>query len=289
MEVLPVDAALPGMQALASRVWTPESRHHPGQLAWSARYADPEELDHGPVALVRHGDRVLGWAWAEAPDWLELCVDPSRSDVVAELVDWFLEQSPAGEVATMVLESEQHLLGPLVDAGFVVSERPWFTHHTLDLAGLGPQSLPEGYVLRPVEPGETDRRAAVHRAAWSATSKVTGTAYARLAATLPYRSDLDWVVEHQPSGEWVASCLAWLDPMTAVALLEPVGCVPEHRGRGLAGAVSLAALLAARDAGARSGLVCPRGDDAYPVPQRVYRALGFVPGPRTQTLIRVGG
>ena len=84
----------------------------------------------------------------------------------------------------------------------------------------------------------------------------------------------------------IASVCVWLDTVTGVALVEPVGCVPEHRGRGLAGAVSAAALGAARDAGATTGMVCPRGDDGYPVPMRVYQRLGFEPGPRTITLVR---
>ena len=35
------------------------------------------------------------------------------------------------------------------------------------------------------------------------------------------------------------------------------------------------------EAGATTGLVRPRGDDDYPEPGRVYRGIGFVPGPRT--------
>ena len=87
----------------------------------------------------------------------------------------------------------------------------------------------------------------------------------------------------------VASACLWLDTETGVVLVEPVGCAPDHRGRGLAGAVSLAALHAARDAGAHTGLVCPRGDAAYPLPGRIYRAIGFRPGSRTVTLVRPGG
>jgi len=102
-----------------------------------------------------------------------------------------------------------------------------------------------------------------------------------------YRHDLDWVAV-DAAGEMVTSVCLWLDPATGVALVEPVGCAPEHRGRGLAGAVSLAALRAAYDIGATTGLVCPRGDDDYPVPGRVYRAIGFEPGPRTVTLARSG-
>lgn len=294
--VLPIAEALPAMQALASRLWSTGSRHHPGQLAWSAAYALPEELDHGPVLLGGDPGEPVAWGWAESDDWLELCVDPARADIATTVIEWFLDRAPAGQVSTMVLESEHHLLGPLQAAGFAVADLPWFTHHTLDLATLRPVPEVEGYAFRHVTPDEHAQRAAVHRAAWSATSKVSTGAYERLAATPPYRHDLDWVAVRTDGdgdgagagerGEMVASVLVWLDPATGVALVEPVGCVEEHGGRGLAGAVSLAALTAARDAGATTGLVCPRGDDGYPVPQRIYQRIGFEPGPRTLTLTR---
>jgi GNAT superfamily N-acetyltransferase len=105
-------------------------------------------------------------------------------------------------------------------------------------------------------------------------------------ATPPYRPALDHVVV-SGSGEWVASCCVWWDESTGVALVEPVGCVLEHRGRGLAAAASVSALTAARELGATEGLVCPRGDDDHPGPARLYRRLGFVPGARTVALERV--
>ena len=42
-ETLAIDRALPELQAVASRL-TPGSWQHPGQVAWSASYALPEEL-----------------------------------------------------------------------------------------------------------------------------------------------------------------------------------------------------------------------------------------------------
>jgi len=89
-----------------------------------------------------------------------------------------------------------------------------------------------------------------------------------------------------PDGEWVASCCVWLDTATGVALVEPVGCVEEHGRKGLATAASVSALTAARDAGATTGLVCPRGDDDYPGPARLYQRIGFAPGARTRTYRR---
>ena len=286
------------MQALATRTWSREARHHPGQVAWSARHAqgDDQGADSGAARLWREDGVVAGWAWAEQPTWLELCVDrdhPWVTDIARDAVAWFLARAPDLPTRTMVLRSEHHLLDVLNEAGFIeagVVEKgvPWFTYHHLELDRLPEVPTTPGYRLRPIEPDEAAPRAACHRAAWSAPgqpSRVTTTSYAALMRTPPYRSDLDWVAL-APDGAWVGSCLVWLDPTTEVALVEPVGCAPDHRRNGLASAVSIAALHAARNAGAREALVCPRGDRDYLAPQALYQGMGFEPGERTVTLVR---
>ena len=134
-------------------------------------------------------------------------------------------------------------------------------------ARLPPVPDVPGYTIRAVRDDEWDARAECHRRSWSDTSKVSGAAYRRLMATPPYRAALDRVAV-TADGEMVASCCVWLDDASGIALVEPVGCRPEHRRHGLASAVSLAALHAARDLGATTGLVRPRGDDDYPEPGR---------------------
>jgi GNAT superfamily N-acetyltransferase len=284
---LTVDAALPAMHEVAARL-TPTSWQHPGQISWSARYALPQDLEHGPVRVFERGGVAVGWAWAESPEWMEWCVDPAYPGVAEEAVAWFLETTTATSVRTSNLDTEPHLAAALEAAGFVEVPDLWFVQHTLDLAGLWPVPDVPGYTLRAVRPDEAEARAACHRGSWSATSKVTTAAYERLMATPPYRTALDWVAV-AADGEMVASCCVWLDEGSGVALVEPVGCRPEHRGRGLASAVSLAALHAARDAGGTLGLVRPRGDDDYPEPGRVYRGVGFVPGPRTHDRVLTRG
>lgn len=279
-ERLDVEQALPQMQELASRLWSRSRRHHPGQLAWSAAYGEPAMLDLGPVFVLDDA-----WAWLESTDWLEVC--GTEPDAVRAVVTAALDATH-GDVTASTLETEEVVLGSLIEAGFAEVEAPWFTHHHLDLADLPAVVVPEGYAVRAVRVGEHEQRAAVHRAAWSATSKVTTSAYGRLMATPPYRPELDHVVVSEP-GEWVASCCVWLDEATDVALVEPVGCVPEHRGRGLAAAASVSALTAARALGATEGLVCPRGDDDYPGPARLYGRIGFIPGARTRTYRRQAG
>jgi RimJ/RimL family protein N-acetyltransferase len=281
---------LRAMQQLASRLWSPTSRFHPGQLAWSRYYrpVDPSALDEGEaIAVWTDDDEVLGFGWAEAPDWLELQVDPSRPDVAAEVVDWFEEVSDAETQSALVMESDVAEQA-LAAAGFAPRpDEPHFTHHTVDLAGLPPAPTVPGYRFRHVEPHEARSRAAVHAASWSefGPSKVDEQAYEQLMAAWPYRPDLDWVAV-DADGTMVASALVWLDPSSGVGLVEPVGCVPEHRGRGLAGAVTSAALRRLAQVGGSVAQVSPRGDDGYPGPQQLYRSLGFRPRARTVTWTR---
>lgn len=278
------------MQALGSRLWEAAPRHHPGQLAWCARSI--EGADAGAVRFWSEHGADAGWAWVQEPASLELCIDPDdlhATDVAREAVAWFLADTPDDRPArTTVLAGEHLLLEVLAEAGFLPEGGPFFTHHQVDLARLPAVSAVSGYRIKVVRQGEATPRAACHRAAWGSPehpSRVSTTSYAAVMATPPYRADLDWVAV-AGDGSWVASCLGWLDPATGVALLEPVGCAPNHRRRGLAGAVSLAALHAARDAGATRAVVCPRGDRAYPAPQALFRGLGFEPGERTVTLVR---
>lgn len=281
---------LRAMQDLASRLWSPTSRFHPGQLAWSRYYrpVDPAALDDGEaVAVWTEAGETLGFGWAEAPDWLELQVDPARPDVAEEVIEWFEEVSDAETQSALVMEGDvaEQALGA---AGFAPQpDEPFFTHHALDLVDLPPVPSVPGYRLRHVEPHEARERAAVHAASWSdvGPSKVDEQAYRQVMGAWPYRPDLDWVAV-DANGEMVASALVWLDDAHGVGLVEPVGCVPAHRGRGLAGAVTLAALHRLAEVGATVAQVSPRGDDGYPGPQRLYRSMGFRPTARTVTWSR---
>lgn len=280
------------LQHLGSRLWpaSASGRHHPGQLAWSARHRLGS--DAGPARVwVEDGADVAG-AWVEEPTWIDLCLDASHAyatDVARDAVEWCLARAATDDpVRTSVLADEHLLLDVLAEAGFLPEPGPFFRHHHLDLAALPAVPLVDGYRLRAVQPGEAAARAACHRRAWgtpAAPSAVTTASYAALMETAPYRPDLDRVAV-AGDGTWVASCLVWLDPASGVALVEPVGCAPDHRRRGLASAVSVAALHAAREAGATRALVCPRGDRDYPAPMALYQGLGFEPGERTVTLVR---
>jgi ribosomal protein S18 acetylase RimI-like enzyme len=130
--------------------------------------------------------------------------------------------------------------------------------------------VPEGYHLGWVQTrAQLIGRVEAHRAAF-APSDLSVRKYERVQRTWPYRPTLDRVVLTD-AGVVVAFCTAWLDEQNAAGLLEPVGTHPAHRRRGLARAVCTDALLALRDAGARTAQVGFVSDAAY----ATYRSVGF--------------
>nr|WP_281380950.1 GNAT family N-acetyltransferase [Nocardioides panaciterrulae] len=76
-------------------------------------------------------------------------------------------------------------------------------------------------------------------------------------------------------GDLAAYALGWLDERSQSLLFEPVGTDPAHSGRGLARALCAQMLHVARDLGAHTAVVGPRGDAGYPLPRRVYEGLGM--------------
>ncbi|MFI6299664.1 GNAT family N-acetyltransferase [Nonomuraea sp. NPDC050790] len=255
------------MQALSARAgfW------HPGELAWS-RFEHVGREPEWPTALWEHDGRTVAWAWAQLPGSLDLELDPEHRELAGEILGWFAALAP-GERTVTVLDGGLSLTryGYREDV-----QAPFFVRLRRELADLPEPVLPDGYRMRPVGGAEdAPLRARVHRAAFSTPehpSRVSAQSYLQVMGAWPYRSELDWLVETD-GGEPAAFCLLWLEGEEAV--LEPVGTDPAHRRRGLAGAVTLAALRAARGLGARSARVNARGDDAYPSARATYESIGF--------------
>ena len=276
------------MQSLAQRIWSPDQRFHIGDLAWG-RYSIPGAEAAFRTSLWEQGGEVVAWAWAELPNYLELLVDPRRGDLVPELLDWFEATADGPDLSCMVMDCDFRVQHALRDRGYRRERAgPFFTRHSRDLTELPSVVLPAGFTIEPVPKGDAERRAAAHRAGWSDFgSRVSTESYATLMQTYPYRSETDLVVVTD-NGEWVASALGWYDEVNAVGLVEPVSCDPDYRRLGLARAVDVALLYAFRELGGDSAVVLPRGDEAYHAPGRLYRSIGYQPGPRTVVYSRQG-
>lgn len=255
------------------RIWTPDSRWHLGDIAWNLGFK-PEGDPGNPMAFWEHESEIVAWGWLSIPSTLALLVDPRfANQLVDEVVDWATGVA-GGPVSVGVLDTETSLIAPLARQGRVpdLSGR-FFVNMQRGLSDLPPVPvLPPGFTLHPVAVSELPARAALHRAIWN--PRLTDDVFAAMATHWPYRREFDWVAV-APDGHLVSYILGWYDDANRIGEFEPVGTLTEYRRLGLSRALGIALMHAWREAGAERALVYARGDDDYPVPRHVYRALGF--------------
>jgi GNAT superfamily N-acetyltransferase len=249
---------------LAQELW-PDSGCNYGQIAWWAA-----SIPHGETEarLWREGGRLVGWGWLTGGTELEFDVRPSHRHVLDEILDW-------AQPDELLVRADHEDAIVRVEAHGLVHDpaAPWIRLNARALDEIEAPRLPAGYRLRTVEERDWSSRVEAHRSAFH-PSRLRDDVYAFVRATPAYRVDLDCVVE-APDGSIAAYTLAWLDEVNHVGELEPVGTHADQRRLGLARAVGLFALGRLRDLGATSALVACRGDEAYPIPCRLYESIGF--------------
>jgi predicted N-acetyltransferase YhbS len=254
--------------ALSQELWREDPRAvtcNYGQIAWWSA-----NIPHGESeARLWHEDgRLVGWGWVTGGTELEFQVRPTHRALLDEILDW----AAPGELlvpshhADAIARIERHGLVHMPSA-------PWMRLNSRSLDDLPEPVLPDGYSLRTVREGDFASRVEAHRSAFQ-PSRFREDIYTFTRATPSYRGDLDCVAI-APDGSVAAYVLAWLDEENGVGEFEPVGTHADHQGRGLGRAVNLFALHRLREEGATLALVACRGDDAYPIPRKLYESVGF--------------
>lgn len=272
------------MQRLASRLWP--RGWHPGGLGWEAA---SRQL---PAQLMLADDdagALAGWAGLAGGE-LMLQVDPAGSAAADALVDWATGIAGPAKLPLTVYDGDDVVRAAVVKAGFVRldADRAVGMFHA---AGPVDVVLPAGYSIRSVRADEAQARVQAHRAAWrpltlpwpgavpatvtpETTSRFTIEDYERLADTWLYEPTWDLVVE-APDGSLAGCCIAWWDPSTGCAEIEPLGVVPEHRRAGLATAMCLEVVARVTAAGGEQVFINIGPRAAYPAPAATYLAAGF--------------
>lgn len=269
-------ADLRAMQRLTQRIWSHTSNSHIGDQAWQ-RFLHTGRESEWPTALWESGDDVVAWGWVFLPDHLELMVDPARPALLAEVLDWFATTATATRRTVAAIAAQTHVIAALEQHGYrPADETEFLSYQSRSLAELPEPVLPPGFTARPMRGSEDiPIRLAGNQAAWPG-SRITEESYRAVMAAWPYRTDMDWMVE-APNGDAAANCLIWLDEHNRVGLLEPVGTSARYRRMGLGRAVCLAAMHAARAAGAREAVVYPVSGGGHVGAVPLYADLGFTP------------
>lgn len=231
---------------------------------------------------------MTGWAAFSEDDARIECapLDVATTDV---LTAWLIDTAGSSPVSVAVHRSQTRLRSILASNGFVDDALPLAgLRHAAEDTGA---RAPEGYVIRPVEEGEEERRLLTHRRAWKpvdlpftdgsfegidpdAESRLDAAKFAAMQSSWLYQRELDLVVE-APDGSLAGSCTVWLDPSSGWAELEPLGIVPEHRHRGLAQALALDVCRRVGQHGGREVFINSAPLPYYRAPWDAYVKAGF--------------
>jgi GNAT superfamily N-acetyltransferase len=273
------------LQHLASRLWP--TGWHPGGLGWAlarGRLADEVVIFEG-----KHG--ASGWAarsGVHEPGELLAQVDPSHPEIADAIVEWLVASPPVAVLSIDVYDGDTTLAAALRQAGFVAE--PDARLCGMFRAAEGVQAAaPPGYNIRATRADERDSRVEVHRAAWrpasqpwsdgrvvdpQAESPFNATEYDAVRGTWLYAPELD-LVAVAPDQTLAGCCIAWFDPTTGVAEIEPLGVVPEHRRIGLAVAMCQEVAARVNAAGGTAVFINTEPRPEYPAPHAAYTKAGF--------------
>jgi ribosomal protein S18 acetylase RimI-like enzyme len=276
-----------GMQQLASRVWP--SGWHPGGLGWGL---SRNALADSVVVAVDEDESapIVGFAGRGGDEITH--VERDRDDVADALVSWLLE---VDQDAPITVWDGADALARAVSRALLepVGRQPW-SGMLLDVAAVrdDPRRHVDGYEIRPVGVDETAARVEVHGAAWKpssipyidgrvvdpdAVSSFTPAAYESVRGAWLYDRSLDLVAvaDDDNNGRFGACCIAWLDAVTGVCEIEPLGVAPEHRRRGLAVALCLEVANLVADRGGTHVYINAQPGSGYVASTSAYRAAGF--------------
>lgn len=254
---------------------------HTGDLNWAA-YMHSGMNPERDTRLWWDGASLAAWATWNTYG-LTFALSHARrddTDLLRRLVAWAgnrartisPESGPPDELRTFCFASHQPHARMLAEVGFAPDRKGSLVVTTRSLSAAIPGAeRPAGVVIRPPEGNdEIDRRAQLHAAVWH-PSKVTPAGYRITRAAPGYDPTLD-MVAFLPDGSMGAYCICWPEPATGTCEFEPVGTHPDHRRKGLAGAVMYAAMRRATEMGLHTALVYCKEENL-----RFYESLGFVP------------
>jgi GNAT superfamily N-acetyltransferase len=269
---------------LICEVWSisgPRAEMHVGDLYWALFRS---------VKLDRRASTRLWRDAAGAPlaaaiypgeSWCDVVIRPSSAadGVAEELIDWVVgecQRKNAGKPGPAVLRIGRRIHSPglrqlLGRRGFTPMAYG-YPALVCDLPECGRrESLPVGFSCLELAGAALGSRAAAFNAAFPGES-MTAEDYRCLMSSPGYDRSLDLVVV-DASGIVASFCTLWHDAANRVGLVEPVGCDPRFRRRGLSRFVLLEGLRRLQERGATKAVVRVHNKNAGAL--ALYAACGF--------------
>ncbi len=269
--------------AFVSEMWPesgPGSEMHVGDLAWGTFHRWPSAI--GALRLwTDAAGQTQVFTMFDGSRVCDLVVRPGRAglDAATQALDWAESTRAATADGREPVELR---VGRRVQSSEVIDllhargyERLPFGVPAMSrpLAGddVAPATVPRGYEVRELRTDDLASRVLAFNAAFPGEELLVD-AYQALRACPPYTPRLD-VIAASPASEVAAFATLWLDADNGVVQIEPTGCHPDHRRRGLTRAVILQALQWSVELGATSALV--RHVSTNAAAHALYESCGF--------------
>jgi ribosomal protein S18 acetylase RimI-like enzyme len=178
-----------------------------------------------------------------------------------------------GAPYTTTVNSKSHsLCDALLRNGFMKEEEERY-QAVLPLYSWEPRDLP-GDLERITLLTREDIPERVLHAAIPSGSDVTEDMFRTYLASQAYGNALEYVVRDRLTNAFIGFATWWVDDNSQTALLEPVGCLPEYRRRGIARRLLSVGLIKLKEMGMQYAFVSTSIDNERAVP--LYVSLGFV-------------
>lgn len=247
-----------------------EVRRWDGRRFHEARPVEGEDIGRRLAVLTDASDAIVA-AVHDDGDGCAALQAPPDGGLDARLLDW-AERAVAGRDGSLTVEApegtpRQALLAARgyrsTGRGMGIRRRP--------LDGLVVPPLPRGYRMVEVGPEHAGAIAGLLNAAFGRASHTADEFRAFTARAPAYERALH-LAAVDPAGTFAAHVGVTIDARNAVAIVEPVCTHPDHRGRGLAGALLPTALARAVARGATVATLDAAETDAAAA---LYDACGF--------------
>ncbi|MBZ9687396.1 GNAT family N-acetyltransferase [Clostridium estertheticum] len=178
-----------------------------------------------------------------------------------------------GTTITTEANAEDDLLSSILEErGYTKTEYFRFCG-ICDLSKIQPYpSLPRGFSLRLTQKKDVSRRVELFGLATGGIG-TTSERYERMMNSPSYGDAMDFVVQMY-NEEIIAYCTIWDDPVSKIAILEPVACVEEHRRKGIMKSTLLYGMNVLKERGTKYIYVGTGGKNI--ASQTLYKSVGFL-------------
>jgi ribosomal protein S18 acetylase RimI-like enzyme len=246
---------------------------HIGNLDFE-RYAFEESPDvlYKTTWIVENGETEIGFITVQENEfYITVLV---KFDYFMDDIFNFIENNfySHGNTISTDANSEDKLLNSILEQRGYTETGHFRFNGICDLSKVPlHMPLPDEYSIRLTQKKDIIRRVELFGLATGGV-ETTPENYERMMSSPSYCDAMDFVVEHH--SEIVAYCTVWNDPISKIAILEPLACIAEHRRKGIMKNTLLYGMNILKDGGTKFVYVGTGGSNT--ASQALYKSVGFV-------------